>query len=104
MPTKRCGIAAARMALMAVPRLPSVPFLNPTGIDRPEAISRWVCDSVVRAPIADQLNKSPVLRAVRIQRFGSQRQAHAHQIQQQATRDMQACFNVKRTVHVRIVD
>lgn len=33
--------------------------LNPTGIDRPEAISRWVCDSVVRAPIADQLNKSP---------------------------------------------
>ena len=39
--------------------LPSVPFLKPTGIDRPEAISRCVCDSVVRAPIADQLNRSP---------------------------------------------
>lgn len=39
-PTKRCGIAAARIALIAVDRLPSVPFLKPTGIDRPDAISR----------------------------------------------------------------
>ena len=33
-------------------------FLNPTGIDNPLAISRWVCDSVVRAPIADHAIKS----------------------------------------------
>ena len=42
------------MALTATSRLPSVPFLKPTGPDRPEDISRWVWDSVVRAPIADQ--------------------------------------------------
>ena len=46
------------MALMAVIALPSVPFLKPIGIDNPEAISRWVWLSVVRAPIAVQLIKS----------------------------------------------
>ena len=43
---------------MAVPTLPSVPFLKPIGIDRPEAISRWVWLSVVRAPMAVQLIRS----------------------------------------------
>ena len=37
---------------------PSVPFLNPTGVDNPLAISRCVCDSVVRAPIAVQVINS----------------------------------------------
>ena len=37
---------------------PSVPFLNPTGVDRPLAISRWVWDSVVRAPMAVQVINS----------------------------------------------
>jgi len=46
------------MALIATPRPPSVPFLKPTGIDKPDAISRWVWLSVVRAPIAVQLTKS----------------------------------------------
>ena len=47
------------MALIAMSTLPSVAFLNPHGADSPLAISRWVCDSVVRAPTAYQLNKSP---------------------------------------------
>src|SRR5690554_7007727 len=54
MPMKRCGLAVDCRALMATPRLPSVPFLKPTAQDRPEASSRWVWDSVVRAPMADQ--------------------------------------------------
>ena len=43
---------------MAVDALPSVPFLKPIGIERPDAISRWVWLSVVRAPMAVQLIKS----------------------------------------------
>ena len=43
------------MALIATFRLPSVPFLKPMGVESPLAISRWVCDSVVRAPIAVKL-------------------------------------------------
>ena len=35
-----------------------MPFLNPTGIDSPLAISRCVWLSVVRAPIATQLRRS----------------------------------------------
>ncbi|RCM35166.1 hypothetical protein PA171_04334 [Pseudomonas aeruginosa] len=58
MPRKRCGLETDCRALIATVRLPSVPFLKPTAEDRPEAISRWVCDSVVRAPIADQLIRS----------------------------------------------
>ena len=46
------------MALIAVMALPSVPFLKPIGIDKPEAISRWVWLSVVRAPMAVQLIRS----------------------------------------------
>jgi hypothetical protein len=42
------------MAFMAASRLPSVLFLKPMGMERPEAISRWVWLSVVRAPIAVQ--------------------------------------------------
>ena len=44
--------------MTATARLPSVPFLMPTGMDRPLAISRWVWDSVVRAPIALQEMRS----------------------------------------------
>ena len=40
------------MASTATLRLPSVPFLNPTGHDSPDASSRCTWLSVVRAPIA----------------------------------------------------
>src|SRR5690606_41948126 len=48
------------MASAAILMLPSVPFLSPTGHDRPEASSRCTCDSVVRAPIAPQLTRSAI--------------------------------------------
>ncbi|CFN68686.1 Uncharacterised protein [Bordetella pertussis] len=37
---KWCGCEAALMASTAIFTLPSVPFLKPTGHDRPEASSR----------------------------------------------------------------
>src|SRR5437764_1355426 len=49
--------AAALIASTAMRMLPSVPFLNPTGHDRPEASWRCDCDSVVRAPIAHDLHR-----------------------------------------------
>ncbi len=46
------------MASTAIFTLPSVPFLNPTGHDRPDASSRCTWLSVVRAPIAPQETRS----------------------------------------------
>ena len=55
---KWCGACAALIASAAMRRLPSVPFLKPTGQDRPEASSRCTWLSVVRAPIAPQAIRS----------------------------------------------
>jgi hypothetical protein len=46
------AVRADSTASTAVLVLPSVPFLNPTGIDSPDASSRCTWLSVVRAPIA----------------------------------------------------
>jgi hypothetical protein len=54
----RC--AAARTASMAICTPPSVPFLKPTGIERPDASSRCTWLSVVRAPIAPHDTRSEV--------------------------------------------
>jgi hypothetical protein len=57
-PKNVCPAAEARHASTATWTSPSVPFLNPTGIDRPEASWRWTWLSVVRAPIAPQVTVS----------------------------------------------
>ena len=57
-PANACRAAAARTASTATWTLPSVRFLKPTGIDRPEPSWRWIWLSVVRAPIAPQLTAS----------------------------------------------
>ena len=49
---KWCGCDADFTASAAMRTLPSVPFLKPTGHDSPDASSRWIWLSVVRAPIA----------------------------------------------------
>jgi hypothetical protein len=59
MPRKLCGRDAEMMALIAASRSPSVAFLKPTGVDSPLAISRCVCDSEVRAPMAVHDTRSP---------------------------------------------
>src|SRR2546427_5636243 len=46
------------MASLATLTPPSVPFLKPTGQDRPLASWRWLWLSVVRAPMAPQLTRS----------------------------------------------
>jgi hypothetical protein len=48
----QCGDRAATTASTAVCVLPSVPFLKPTGMERPDASSRCTWLSVVRAPMA----------------------------------------------------
>ena len=50
------------------PSEPSVPFLKPTGVDRPDAISRCVWASAVRAPIAVHATRSPMYWGVRVSR------------------------------------
>ena len=57
-PKNVCPVEDARHASTATWTSPSVPFLNPTGIDRPEASWRWTWLSVVRAPIAPQVTVS----------------------------------------------
>ena len=58
MPRKLWGCPADTRALAAPASVPSVPFLKPTGIESPLAISRWVWLSVVRAPIAAHATRS----------------------------------------------
>ena len=65
---KRCGQAADDTASTAIWMLPPVPFLNPTGIERPLASSRWIWLSVVRAPMAPQLTRSAVNCGVMVSR------------------------------------
>jgi len=57
-PKNVCPVADARHASTATWTSPSVPFLKPTGIDRPEASWRCTWLSVVRAPIAPQVTVS----------------------------------------------
>lgn len=57
-PMKAWGFDAERMASIATPVLPSVPFLNPMGKEEPLASSRCSWDSVVRAPMAPQETRS----------------------------------------------
>ena len=87
MPAKACGAAAARTASTATLTLPSVRFLNPTGIERPEASWRWIWLSVVRAPIAPQATDvGDVLRRDRVEELAADRQAEVEHLQQQPPR------------------
>ncbi len=58
MPKKTCGWEEACTPSIATCTSPSVAFLNPTGIDRPEVSCRCTWLSGVRAPIAPQVTAS----------------------------------------------
>ena len=64
----QCAERAASTASIAVFTLPSVLFLKPTGIDSPEASSRWTWLSVVRAPIATHEVRSAMCCGIWISR------------------------------------
>ena len=85
--------------------LPSVPFLKPTGHDRPDASSRWTWLSVVRAPIAPQATKSAMYCGVIMSRYSQPAGSPAVLIShQQLARDAQAVVDAETAVHVRVVD
>lgn len=55
---KACELEADPIASMAIWSEPSVPFLNPMGIDIPEASSRCTCDSVAASAFRDHCKGS----------------------------------------------
>ena len=89
----------------AICTLPSVPFLKPTGTDRPDASSRWTWLSVVRAPIAPQVTRSAMYCGVIVSRnsqpAGTPSSARS---QQQLAREAQALVDAEAAVEVRVVD
>ncbi len=102
----RGGTAAARTASTATWTLPSVRFLNPTGIDRPEpelavdlALDRARAD---RAP-ADRVRD--VLRDDRVEELAADGEGRATSTSSSSVRARpQARVDVARAVEVRIVD
>src|SRR5882762_10662491 len=88
---KWCGCEADFTASAAMRTLPSVPFLKPTGHDSPEASSRWIWLSVVRAPIAAHAIRSAMYCGVVMSRnFGPGRQAEIVHRRQHVARQPQA--------------
>ena len=93
------------MASIAICTSPSVPFLKPTGIDRPEASSRWIWLSVVRAPMAPQRDQvGDVLRRDRVEELGAGGHAHLGEVEQQVRARAQAVVDLEGAVEVRVVD
>ena len=96
---------AAWIASIAILMLPSVPFLKPIGADRPEASSRCTWLSVVRAPIAPQLIRSPMYCGRdHVEELAARRQAEPVDVEQQLARDAQALVDAEALVEVRVVD
>ena len=88
-----------------MPTLPAVPFLKPTGIDRPDARLRWIWLSVVRAPIAAHVTASEMYCGV----IGSRNslpvgEPEREHLEQQPARHVEARVDVARAVEVRVVD
>jgi hypothetical protein len=90
---------------MAMRMLPSVPFLKPTGHDRPEASSRWTCDSVVRAPIAPQAIRSAVYCGVIVSRNSVAQGSPRSLISRSRPRARRSAFvDAEAVVEARVVD
>ena len=80
-------------------------FLKPTGVERPEDISRWVCDSEVRAPMAVQLDEvAVVLRADGVERLGAAGQAERVDLEEELAGPHHPLVDPEGVVHVRVVD
>ena len=90
---------------MAICTLPEVPFLKPTGQERPEASWRWPWLSVVRAPMAPQLTSSATYCGRNhVEEFGAGGHAHLGEVEQQTAREAQAVVDAEGLVEERIVD
>ena len=105
MPANECGRRPRGARRRRPATLPSVRFLKPIGIDRPEASWRCVWLSVVRAPIAPQATVSAmycgVIGSRNSQPTGS---PSVEDVEEQAARGPQAGVDVAGAVEVRVVD
>ena len=101
----QCGDRAVSTASTAVWVLPSVLFLNPTGIDSPDASSRCTWLSVVRAPIATHDVRSAMCCGICVSRNSDAgRQPQIVDVEQQLPRQPQPLVDVEALVEVGIVD
>ena len=82
------------MASMATVKLPSVPFLNPTGKGGPDASSRCNCDSVVRAPIAPREMRSARDWRDCVEHFGSNWHTAAGEIAEELATDSETLVDL----------
>jgi hypothetical protein len=79
--------------------------LKPTGIERPEASSRWTWLSVVRAPIAPQeIRSAKNCGVIGSRNFGARRQAELGHAEQEAARAVEALADREASIEMRIVD
>ena len=102
---KWCGACAARIASTAMRTLPSVPFLKPTGQERPDASSRCTWLSVVRAPMAPQRDQvGDVLRRDHVEELAARGQAELVEVEQELARHAQALVDVESCRRGGVVD
>ena len=104
-PAKACEAPAARTASTATWTSPSVRFLKPIGIERPEPSWRWIWLSVVRAPIAPQATASEMYCGVIGSRNSQPIGSPVSRIwSSSVARQPQAGVDVGGAVEVRVVD
>ena len=101
----QCGDRAVSTASTAVCVLPSVLFLNPTGIDRPGrqlpvhlAFGRPGADRDPRREVGD------VLRDLRVEELRRRRQSDVVDVEQELAGEPQALVDVEALVQIGIVD
>jgi hypothetical protein len=99
------GFCAERIPSIATCTPPPVPFLKPTGIDRPDASSRCTWLSEVRAPIAPHEIRSARNCGV----IGSRNSVPVgrpdlEHVEQEAPRAAQALVDVELAVERGVVD
>jgi hypothetical protein len=104
-PRKDWADPDAIMALTAFLRPPSVQFLNPTGMERPDAISRWIWLSVVRAPMAVQETRPAIYWGVNgIEHLRPRGEAHFRDIHEKFAGFSNAGHHIIGAVQIGIID
>ena len=101
----RCGERADRTASTAIWMVPSVPFLKPTGMERPGG--EFAVDLALRRPGADGDPRGEirdVLRQLRVEELAGGRQAQFRDIEQELPREAEALVDVIALVEVGVVD
>ena len=98
--------AAERIASMAIWTLPEVPFLKPTGQERPRGqLAVHLALGGARADGAPADQVGDILRRDQVEELGPGRHAHLGKVEQQTARAMRRpSLMRKRLVEMRVVD